>query len=136
MNVVIFAPLTALNGTTNGFVILQPDELLFEFSAESDTPSGQVAGEVDLIGIAFQDSYGPAGSSSEAEILARDVVLARSHRADRISVNLPLDPHFGDVRHAETSGSPEAVPPGSHREDGSARLRDQVLVELFDEEYL
>ena len=46
---------TPLDGTTNGFVVLQPEELFFNYATDSD------GGDVDIIGIAFQDSYGPAG---------------------------------------------------------------------------
>ena len=46
---------TPLDGTTNGFVVLQPEELFFNYATDLD------GGAVDIIGIAFQDSYGPAG---------------------------------------------------------------------------
>ena len=43
---------TPLDGVTNGFVVLQPDELIFNFIND---------GPVQVVGMAFQDSYGPAG---------------------------------------------------------------------------
>ena len=46
---------TPLDGTTNGFIVLQPEELFFNYATDMD------GGDVDIIGIAFQDSYGPAG---------------------------------------------------------------------------
>ena len=44
---------TVLDGVSNGFVLLQPDENLVDF--------GVVSKEVDIVGIAFTDAYGPAG---------------------------------------------------------------------------
>jgi len=43
---------TVLDGITNGFVVLQPDELLFNILQD---------GPVALQSVVFQDSYGPAG---------------------------------------------------------------------------
>jgi len=44
---------TPLDGTSNGYVLLQPEELVFSFANEEAT--------VDVVGIAFADNYGPAG---------------------------------------------------------------------------
>jgi len=43
---------TPLDGTTNGLVLLQPTELIFNFEAVSPA---------DIVGITFADSYGPPG---------------------------------------------------------------------------
>ena len=51
----ILADGTPLDGTTNGFIVLQPEELLFNYATNVS------GGDVDIIGIAFQDNYGPAG---------------------------------------------------------------------------
>jgi len=45
---------TPLDGTTNGFVLLQPQELIFSF----ESGSGPVS---DIVGITFTDNYGPEG---------------------------------------------------------------------------
>jgi len=44
---------TPLDGVTNGYVVLQPEELLFDFEADSNP--------VDIVGIAFNDVYGDPG---------------------------------------------------------------------------
>ena len=44
---------TPLDGVTNGYVVLQPDELVFQFQHEGSS--------VDIVGIAFSDVYGPPG---------------------------------------------------------------------------
>ena len=44
-----------LDGVSNGFVVLQPGELLFEYEAAT----GMAA--ADIIGIVFIDDYGPPG---------------------------------------------------------------------------
>jgi len=51
----IVADNTPLDGTTNGFIVLQPGELDFSFSDVVSQAYPQI------IGIAFRDSYGPAG---------------------------------------------------------------------------
>lgn len=43
---------TVLDGTTGGFVLLQPQELIFDFETDE---------EMDVVGIAFSDVYGPPG---------------------------------------------------------------------------
>lgn len=43
---------TPLDGTTNGFVLMQPEELLFNFEA---------IGNAEVVGITFTDVYGPPG---------------------------------------------------------------------------
>ena len=53
----ILADGTPLDGTTGGFVVLQPEELLFNFVSDVD----EGANDAGIIGIAFEDSYGPAG---------------------------------------------------------------------------
>ena len=50
----VLADGTVLDGVTGGFTVLQPEELFFDF-IEGSTD------EVDIIGIAFKDNYGPAG---------------------------------------------------------------------------
>ena len=49
---------TPLDGVNNGFLVIQPEELLFNVA--SDINDGD-DNDVDLIGIAFFDSYGPPG---------------------------------------------------------------------------
>ena len=49
----VLADGTVLDGTTTGFLLIQPEELLFNFQGSN---SG-----VDIVGIAFDDNYGPAG---------------------------------------------------------------------------
>ena len=49
---------TPLDGISNGFVVLQPEELLFNFVADDDSPDSRNA---NVLGIVFQDQYGPAG---------------------------------------------------------------------------
>jgi len=44
---------TPLDGVTNGYVLIQPEELIFDFSGDGD--------DVDVIGIAFTDVYGTPG---------------------------------------------------------------------------
>ena len=44
---------TPLDGVTNGFVLLQPAELVFNFAGDGD--------DVDVVGISFKDTDGPAG---------------------------------------------------------------------------
>jgi len=44
---------TVLDGTTNGYVVLQPEELLFDFTTDENP--------VDIVGVAFNDVYGPSG---------------------------------------------------------------------------
>ena len=44
---------TVLDGVTNGYIVLQPEELLFNFYCSG---SG-----TEVVGITFQDNYGPAG---------------------------------------------------------------------------
>jgi len=44
---------TPLDGTTNGFVLIQPEELIFDFAGNG--------GQVDVVGIAFKDVYGSPG---------------------------------------------------------------------------
>jgi len=46
---------TPLNGTTNGYIVLQPEELIFNSSDFGGAPNSEI------VAIAFQDSYGPAG---------------------------------------------------------------------------
>ena len=46
---------TVLDGVTGGLVVIQPEELLFDFLTFSSTE------EADVIGIAFQDNYGAPG---------------------------------------------------------------------------
>ena len=48
---------TVLDGVSNGFVVIQPEELLFNFQNDRD---GGIE-EADVVGFAFQDNYGPAG---------------------------------------------------------------------------
>ena len=52
----ILADNTPLDGTSNGFVLLQPEEFLFDFGANNVG-----ARDVNVVGIAFADNYGPAG---------------------------------------------------------------------------
>lgn len=49
---------TPLDGTTNGFVLLQPEELIFSFTANDavDEPA-----EADIVGLTFTDVYGEPG---------------------------------------------------------------------------
>lgn len=47
---------TPLDGTTNGFVVLQPEELIFDFSLSDDVNT-----EAFIVGMSFIDVYGPAG---------------------------------------------------------------------------
>jgi len=47
---------TPLDGETGGYVVLQPEELLINFG---DPEPGFT--DVDVVGIVFEDSYGPAG---------------------------------------------------------------------------
>lgn len=49
---------TPLDGTTNGFALIQPEELYFNFL---DAVTGVVEVGMDVVGITFQDSYGPPG---------------------------------------------------------------------------
>ena len=49
---------TPLDGTTNGFVVIQPSELFFMHGSD-DTDTSE--NETDIVGIAFNDVYGPAG---------------------------------------------------------------------------
>ena len=46
---------TPLDGVTNGFVVLQPEELLFDFNNNDQST------DADIFAVAFSDSYGPAG---------------------------------------------------------------------------
>ena len=48
---------TPLDGTTNGFVVLQPSELSFNFGSDEFSDSD----EIDIVGIVFRDQYGPGG---------------------------------------------------------------------------
>lgn len=48
---------TPLDGVTNGFVNLQPGELLIEFGVDDNVGNP----EADIVGIAFLDQYGPPG---------------------------------------------------------------------------
>ena len=47
---------TPLDGVTNGYVVIQPEELLFDFNL-----LGNGSTIVEIAGIAFEDSYGPPG---------------------------------------------------------------------------
>ena len=49
---------TPLDGTTNGFVVLQPEELFFIHGTDNNDPEGN---EADVVGIVFNDVYGPPG---------------------------------------------------------------------------
>ena len=54
---------TPLDGETNGYVVIQPEELLFEFATE-DPDNPAIVGEsigLDIVGVAFNDVYGPEG---------------------------------------------------------------------------
>ena len=51
---------TVLDGVTNGFVLIQPDELTFSFQNLSGLPTIP-DDKVDIIGINFSDIYGPPG---------------------------------------------------------------------------
>ncbi len=53
---------TPLDGESNGYVVLQPEELLFEFQGigNLDPPFVESIG-VDIVGIAFNDVYGEPG---------------------------------------------------------------------------
>jgi len=53
---------TVLDGVTGGFVLLQPLELLFDFESSGSS--------VDIVGIAFSDTYGPAGLQGYAVVPA------------------------------------------------------------------
>ena len=44
---------TVLDGVANGFILVQPNENLVDFGID--------AGDVDVVGFAFTDAYGPAG---------------------------------------------------------------------------
>jgi len=46
---------TPLDGTTNGFVVLQPSELIFDFALRNGSSPSFISG------ISFVDNYGPAG---------------------------------------------------------------------------
>ena len=48
----VLADDTVLDGVAGGFVLLQPEELLFDFESDSD---------IDITGIVFSDVYGPPG---------------------------------------------------------------------------
>ncbi len=55
----IVADGTPLDVETSGFQVLRPEELLFDFSASVSADG--TGGRADVIGIAFQDEYGPSG---------------------------------------------------------------------------
>ena len=56
----ILADGTVLDGISSAFVLLQPEELFFDFAGDN-ADVGTQDSPIDVIGIAFNDSYGPAG---------------------------------------------------------------------------